>query len=124
MPLLRMIGLDSFRSGGSEGIGYGTTYTLLTHNIAKVFILSPSQEVVDGSIDAMKQELGEEAANKVTWLKCDLTDWTNVTDVAKNILNSTDRIDILINNAGRGIMTYQLTDIGIDRHVGLTIGSM
>lgn len=35
-------------TGGSEGIGYGCTHTLLSKNISKIFILSLSQEVVDG----------------------------------------------------------------------------
>lgn len=30
-----------------------------------------------------------------------------------------DRLDILINNAARGIMTYQLTDYGVDRHMAV-----
>ncbi|KAM0378558.1 hypothetical protein ACHAPY_006255 [Fusarium culmorum] len=35
-------------TGGSEGIGYGVTHTLLTHDISKIFILSLSKEVVEG----------------------------------------------------------------------------
>lgn len=61
-------------TGGSEGIGYGASYTLLSNGIEKLFILSVSKEVVDGSIDAIKEELGEEIAKKVTWLECDLSD--------------------------------------------------
>ncbi|KAI9792861.1 MAG: hypothetical protein M1835_007619 [Candelina submexicana] len=106
-------------TGGSEGIGYACSHTLLSHNIKKLFILSVSKDVVDGSTAAISKELGEEAANKVTWLQCDLSDWKRVTEVADEIDNGTDRIDILINNAGRGIMTHQLTDYGVDRHLAL-----
>ena len=104
-------------TGGSEGIGYGTSHTLLAHNIAKIFILSLSKEVVDGATKAVEEEMGEAAAKKLVWLQCDLTNWTQVEQVADKIAKSTDRIDILVNNAARGIMTYQLTDIGVDRHV-------
>jgi NAD(P)-dependent dehydrogenase (short-subunit alcohol dehydrogenase family) len=48
-----------------------------------------------------------------------LTDWKKVTEIAKKIEDSTDRLDILINNAGRGIMTYQLTDYGVDEHMAV-----
>ena len=106
-------------TGGSEGIGYGCTHTLLSHNVAKVFILSPSKDVVDGAVDSISSEMGEAAAKKVKWLQLDLTDWPAVAKTAKDIHNSTDRLDILINNAGRGIMTYQLTDYGVDRHMAL-----
>ena len=108
-------------TGGSEGIGYGASHTLLSHGIEKLFILSVSQEVVDGSINAIKEEMGEETAKKVTWLDCDLSDWKKVKQTADKIASSTDRIDILINNAARGIMTYQLTDYGVDRHVSLIL---
>lgn len=104
-------------TGGSQGIGYGCSHTLLTHNIAKLFILSGSEDVADKAIDAIKQELGEEASQKVTWLQIDLADWHSVPKVAAEISKNTDRLDILINNAARGIMTYQKTNYGVDRHV-------
>lgn len=104
-------------TGGSEGIGYGCTHTLLSHGVEKLFVLSVSKDVVDGSVKAIAEEMGEATAKKVTWLECDLSDWKKVAETAKTIAKSTDRLDILINNAARGIMTYQLTDYGVDRHV-------
>lgn len=104
-------------TGGSEGIGYGCTHSMLSHDIEKLFILSVSKEVVDGAVASIREELGDEAAKKVTWLQCDLSDWKKTKETADKIANSTNRLDILINNAARGIMTYQLTDYGIDRHV-------
>ncbi|KAI9844768.1 MAG: hypothetical protein M1837_005301 [Sclerophora amabilis] len=106
-------------TGGSEGIGYGCTHTLLSHGISKLFILSMSKDVVDGAMSALKQEMGDEVAKKVTWLQCDLANWHNTKDTADKIASGTDRIDILINNAARGIMTYQLTEYGVDRHMAL-----
>lgn len=53
------------------------------------------------------------------WMQCDLSDWKRVEKVAEQIKESTNRIDILLNNAGRGVMTYQLTDYGVDRHMAL-----
>lgn len=102
-------------TGGSEGIGYGCTYTLLKHNIAKIYVLSVSEEVVQGAKASIAQELGQDAANKTTWLHCDLADWKGVKDVAERIKNENSRLDILINNAGRGIMPYELTEYGVDR---------
>ena len=107
-------------TGGSEGIGYGGSYTLLARNISKLYILSVSREVVDGATEAIKSDLGAEAAEKVKWLQCDMSDWKRVTEVAKEISGSTDRIDILVNNAARGIMTAQLDDHGVDRHMSVS----
>ncbi|MCJ1341225.1 hypothetical protein MMC09_006521 [Bachmanniomyces sp. S44760] len=106
-------------TGGSEGIGYGCTHTLLTKGIEKLFILSVSKEVVDGAVKSVTEEMGKEAAQKMTWIECDLSDWKRVAEVAKQITEKTDRLDILINNAARGIMTYQLTDQGVDRHMAV-----
>ncbi|GAP84783.1 putative retinol dehydrogenase 12 [Rosellinia necatrix] len=106
-------------TGGSEGIGYGVTYTLLKHNISTVYILSTSEEVVKGAKEAITKELGEAAANRTRWLQCDLADWNKVKEVAEQIKNDVSRLDILVNNAGRGIMTYQLTEYGVDRHMAV-----
>lgn len=104
-------------TGGSEGIGFGCTHTLLAHGIDKVFIVSVSSDKADGAVAAIQEELGEEAAKKITWLQCDLSDFKMAEETAEKIAGDTDRLDILINNAGRGIMTYQVTDYGVDRHV-------
>ena len=104
-------------TGGSEGIGYGCSHTLLAHGIEKLFILSVSEDVINNSLKAIEEEMGAETAKKVTWLQCDLSDWKKTKETADKIAKSTDRLDILINNAARGIMTMQLTDYGVDRHV-------
>ncbi|KAF6817778.1 retinol dehydrogenase 12 [Colletotrichum sojae] len=106
-------------TGGSEGIGYGVTHTLLSHNVAKLYILSVSQEVVDGATDAIAKDLGPEKAHRTKWFQCDISDWKRVKEVAEAIKNDADRLDILVNNAGRGIMTFELTDYGVDRHMAL-----
>ena len=106
-------------TGGSEGIGYGCTHTLLSRNISKLFILSKSEDVVKDAIGAVKEELGQEAADKTQWYHCDLTDWHETKEVAEKIKKQTDRLDILINNASRGIMTAQKSQDGIDLHLAL-----
>jgi NAD(P)-dependent dehydrogenase (short-subunit alcohol dehydrogenase family) len=105
-------------TGGSEGVGYGSTYTLLSHNISKLFVLSKTEQKIDDALDAIEKELGHEARKAVVWKQCDLSDWQQTSDVALEISKETDRVDILINNAGRGIMTQQFADTnGIDEHM-------
>ncbi|KAI8264883.1 putative oxidoreductase bli-4 [Colletotrichum sp. SAR11_239] len=106
-------------TGGSEGIGYGVTHTLLKQNIAKLYILSVSKEVVEGAQDAIAKDLGTEKANRTKWFQCDMSDWKRVKEVAEAIKNDADRLDILVNNAGRGIMSFELTNYGVDRHMAL-----
>ncbi|KAF5022671.1 hypothetical protein F66182_5219 [Fusarium sp. NRRL 66182] len=106
-------------TGGSEGIGYGVTHTLLDHNISKLFILSLSEEIVNGARKAVAQELGRDKADRTEWIKCDLSNWAETKKAAGKIKNSTDRLDILVNNAGRGIMTHQLSTYGVDQHMAV-----
>ncbi|KAL3427188.1 retinol dehydrogenase 12 [Phlyctema vagabunda] len=106
-------------TGGSQGIGYGCTHTLLSHNISKLFILSTAKDVVSGALKSIESEMGEAAAAKVTWLQCDLRDWETIPKIASQIRQKTDRVDILINNAARGIMTAQITSYGVDEHMAV-----
>ncbi|KAL2128340.1 hypothetical protein VTI74DRAFT_9301 [Chaetomium olivicolor] len=106
-------------TGGSEGIGFGVTYTLLQHNIAQLFILSPSKEIVEGARYAIARELGQAKADRTVWMQCDLADWSCVKEVAEAIKRDARRLDILVNNAGRGIMTAELTELGVDRHMAV-----
>lgn len=73
---------------------------MLSKNIAKVFILSTDPDTINGATDAIAKEMGEETAKRTKWIQCDLSDWSAVTKVAKQISDETDRLDILINNAG------------------------
>ncbi|KAF1965873.1 NAD(P)-binding protein [Bimuria novae-zelandiae CBS 107.79] len=104
-------------TGGSEGIGYGCTHTLLSHNISKLFVISLEKDIADDAINAIRGEMGEEAANKVEWLQCDLSDWEQTGKTAFKIASKTDRLDILINNAARGVMTAQRAKKGVDLHM-------
>jgi NAD(P)-dependent dehydrogenase (short-subunit alcohol dehydrogenase family) len=107
-------------TGGTDGIGYGASFTLLQKNLAKLFLISSSRETADSAVADVREKLGKETANKITWLQCDLSDWKAAAATSQKIRDQTDRLDILILNAGRGIMTYQLTeDTGVDRHMAL-----
>ncbi|EDO00496.1 hypothetical protein SS1G_14366 [Sclerotinia sclerotiorum 1980 UF-70] len=106
-------------TGGSEGIGYGCAHTLLKNNLTKLFIIAVSQEVYDDAVEDISKTISPEAAQRCTFLQCDMSDWPAVSKVAHTISEGTDRVDILCNLAARGIMTYQLTDYGLDRHMAV-----
>ncbi|KAK4245079.1 hypothetical protein C7999DRAFT_34541 [Corynascus novoguineensis] len=106
-------------TGGSEGVGFGVAYTLLKHNISKLYVLSVSEEVINGAKDIVAKELGQDKADRIVFMQCDLSDWIRVKEVAETIKHGADRLDILVNNAGRGIMTAELTSYGVDRHMAV-----
>jgi len=106
-------------TGGSDGIGLGTVHGLLTKNIAKVFVVSETKEKFDAAEAFLTEELGAEPASRLQWVQLDLGDWAGVKKAAEDIAAATDRIDILTNIAGRGIMTQQFTELGVDRHMAV-----
>jgi NAD(P)-dependent dehydrogenase (short-subunit alcohol dehydrogenase family) len=108
-------------TGGSEGIGFGCTHTLLSKNVSKLFILSKSEDIVTDAINAITQEMGKDKADRVVFMQCDLSDWEQTGKVAFEIAKKTDRLDILINNAARGIMSYQLSKAGVDLHMATNL---
>ncbi|KAL2160707.1 hypothetical protein VTH06DRAFT_903 [Thermothelomyces fergusii] len=106
-------------TGGSEGIGFGVLYTFLKHNINRVYALSVSEEVMNGAKEVVAKELGQDKADRIVFMQCDLSDWARVREIAETIKHDTDRLDVLVNNAGRGIMTAELTSYGVDRHMAV-----
>lgn len=52
-------------------------------------------------------------------MQCDLSDGNATGNIAFEIAKLTDRLDILINNAARGIMTRQLAPNGVDLHMAI-----
>ncbi|EKD17110.1 uncharacterized protein L3040_000366 [Drepanopeziza brunnea f. sp. 'multigermtubi'] len=106
-------------TGGSRGIGYACAHTLLERNISKLFIVASTKESLDGASSYIKETLGASTVSKVKFLQADLADWKTLPSIAKQITDSTDRIDILINDAARGIMTAQQTSYGVDRHMAV-----
>jgi NAD(P)-dependent dehydrogenase (short-subunit alcohol dehydrogenase family) len=106
-------------TGGSQGIGYGCTRTLLEHNISKLFIISQSPDGATDAIKSIREEMGDSVSTKVQWKNCNLGHWKAVLQIADEIKSTTDRIDILINNAARGIMTAQIIPYGVDEHMAI-----
>lgn len=108
-------------TGGSEGIGFGCTHTLLKSNISKVFVLSMSEDIISQAKEAFAkdEELPQDAASRIVWKQCDLTDWKRVQQVGREVTSETERLDILIANAAKGIMTFALDRNGIDSHMSI-----
>ncbi|KAL2173467.1 uncharacterized protein P884DRAFT_288028 [Thermothelomyces heterothallicus CBS 202.75] len=92
-----------------KGIGFGVVYTFLKHSINRVYTLSVSEEVINGAKEVVARELGQDKADRIVFLQCDLSDWLRIKEIAETIKHDRDRLDILVNNAGRGIMTAELT---------------
>jgi NAD(P)-dependent dehydrogenase (short-subunit alcohol dehydrogenase family) len=106
-------------TGGSEGIGLATAYTLLKHGVSRLFIISLTKEYADKALKLFEKDLGPSAVGRTTWVQCDLSDWAQAKSCAKSLASQIDRLDILLNIAGRGIMTAQRNSYDIDLHMAV-----
>ncbi|KAG9079977.1 hypothetical protein FRC06_007222 [Ceratobasidium sp. 370] len=104
-------------TGGSEGIGLASAHTLLKHGVSRLYILSPSEDRAGEALQLFEKELGASKAGRATWIPCDLSDWSATKACAESLLTQLDRLDILLNIAGRGIMTAQRNNVDIDLHM-------
>lgn len=87
--------------------------------MSKVYIIFTTKDVFDEARRTVADELGQDKADRMTWMQCDLSDWRRTKQVTETIRHDTDRLDILVNNNGRGFMAPALTDYGVDRHMAV-----
>nr|WP_317198990.1 SDR family NAD(P)-dependent oxidoreductase [uncultured Psychrobacter sp.] len=84
-------------TGASSGIGERTAY-LLSECGAHVIMLARTEE----KLKKVKENI-EELGGKASYYPCDLTDMDDIEKVGEQIKADFDRIDVLVNNAGRSI---------------------
>jgi NAD(P)-dependent dehydrogenase (short-subunit alcohol dehydrogenase family) len=84
-------------TGASSGIGFATAAQVAKCG-AQVVLVARSQDKLD-ALQATIERLGGRAAT----YSCDLSDLDSVDDLASQLLEDFDRIDFVINNAGRSI---------------------
>ncbi|KAI5777377.1 hypothetical protein EDC01DRAFT_678883 [Geopyxis carbonaria] len=101
-------------TGGTAGIGFGIAANLLSHNPAKIYLLSSgSHQATLASNELSKYG---DAARKVEWIQCDLSDLESVDKCARSLQTRLSRLDALICNAGVGIGIFKLSKDDIDTH--------
>jgi NAD(P)-dependent dehydrogenase (short-subunit alcohol dehydrogenase family) len=84
-------------TGASSGIGEAVAYRL-GHAGAKVVLVSRSRDKLEVIADEIRSRGGEAYVHPA-----DLSDMDDITRVGREILEKHDRVDVLINNAGRSI---------------------
>jgi 3-oxoacyl-[acyl-carrier protein] reductase len=84
-------------TGASEGIGKAIALSCLHHGF-EVGLVSRNQEKLDFAL----AEAGEKKRNALS-LTADLTDPTQVDRLINQVIHRKGRIDILVNNLGRGL---------------------
>ena len=101
-------------TGANTGLGYEAA-RVLSANGARVLIACRSQQKAEDAITRIEKENGEV---DVSYVALDLGDLSSVRHCAEQ-LQSEDKIDILINNAGIMVPPYELTTDGFESQFGV-----
>lgn len=96
-------------TGASSGIGEITAKTLNEKGF-QLYIL------VRNVSKAKQVTMGFKYPSKVDIIECDLFELESVKKAAQELLSKTDRIDLLINNAGGIFQEFELNSDGLERH--------
>lgn len=105
-------------TGGARGIGAGIVRRLASEGARVTFTYASSMDDADALVSAV-HELGGHA----TGIQVDSSDRTEIRNVINNVATSEGRLDIVVSNAGGGIMkpVQELSDDEIDRMIAVNI---
>lgn len=88
--------LTDFTSGNT-GLGKETVLQLAKHNPKEIFLAARTQSKAEAAIEDIKKAVPN---GNISYLKLDLTSFASVKDAAEEFKRRSDRLDVLINNAG------------------------
>ncbi|KAF1968348.1 NAD(P)-binding protein [Bimuria novae-zelandiae CBS 107.79] len=90
------LSLDAFIYTGTTGLGAGAISSLAAKNPAKIFFNGRNKAKADELISQVKGT----SSTELVFLECDLSSLTSVQQAAKQFLAQSDRLDVLMCNAG------------------------
>lgn len=110
--------LDSklIRSLGNIGLGKESILQLLKHNPRKIFLAARSETKAQEAIKSLKSSVSNDV--EITWVPLDLMSGTSVKAAAEQVNAQTDRLDILILNAGVMALPPGETELGHEIQLG------
>ncbi|KAI9894456.1 MAG: hypothetical protein M1814_003214 [Vezdaea aestivalis] len=100
---------------GNTGLGKETVQQLVKHNPRNVFLAARTQSKAEDAINTIKEQTPE--AN-ITFVQLDLTSLESINRAAEIVLESSDRLDVLLNNAGIMGTPPGLTTDGFEIQLG------
>jgi NAD(P)-dependent dehydrogenase (short-subunit alcohol dehydrogenase family) len=93
-------------TGATSGLGLITAQTLLEKGW-KVIVIARNRKKADELFDFSE-------GSAASFVSCDLSDLSSVSQAADNILSSTAQLDVLLNNAGGIIENRELSKDGVE----------
>ena len=103
-------------SGGNNGIGRETVLQLAKHNPQKIYLASRTESKGRDAVASIKAQTSEGV--NIEYLSLDLTSLPSVKKAADQVITSSDRLDILVLNAGIMAVPPGKTACGQDIQLG------
>ncbi|KAI6347845.1 hypothetical protein MCOR25_010875 [Pyricularia grisea] len=105
-------------TGGNTGLGLESIRQLAQHNPAQIYMGSRSRAKAEDAIESIRASTPAAASTPITPLELDLASFASIKSAARTLLAASDRLDILINNAGIMNVPEGLTTDGYEVQFG------
>lgn len=103
-------------TGGNAGLGFETILQLSKHNPSHIYLAARSREKGEAAIKKIKES--DPKASTITFLNLDLASFESIKAAVEIFRRSSDRLDILINNAGIMMTPEGVTKEGYEIQFG------
>ncbi|KAK3073946.1 hypothetical protein LTR53_004013 [Teratosphaeriaceae sp. CCFEE 6253] len=102
-------------TGGNNGLGKETVLQLAKHSPKEIFLAARTESKAVAAIADINAAVKDAS---VTFLKLDLSSFRSIKQAADDFSSRSDRLDILINNAGIAGVPYSRTEDGYEIQFG------
>ncbi|QIW99965.1 hypothetical protein AMS68_005483 [Peltaster fructicola] len=102
-------------TGGNTGLGQESVLQLAKHNPREIFLAARTPSKAEEAITEIKKAVPD---GKITFLQMDLTSFESIKKAADEFKSKSDRLDILLNNAGIMATPWDLTKEGYEIQFG------
>lgn len=100
LPMSNMAPVYVLITGANSGIGYETVKTLLQHDQAyHIFLTALAISDAQQSVDQLQQVVPN-SSSSLQPIELDITDDDSISRASDIVSRVTDRLDVLVNNAG------------------------
>ncbi|KAJ5939231.1 hypothetical protein N7466_002365 [Penicillium verhagenii] len=114
--ILDLTGKVALVTGGNAGLGKETIIQLAKHNPEKIFLGARTESKATDAIKEIKSSVSNDV--EITWIPLDLTSTDSIRKAAEAVNAQSQRLDILILNAGVMALPPGETDLGHEIQLG------
>lgn len=105
-------------TGASDGLGKQAVFEYARHNPAHIWLAVRNLSKAETVVADVRRRLSSSFTGAISVVHCDLSSLESVREAALTVLGASERLDILMLNAGVMAVDPGLTDDGYETHFG------